>query len=98
MKSCTTVTWHSQSLRRNPPTASLFLFPLLPSAALKMASQMVQWVKNLPAMQEAQGSKPWDRKISWRRKMATHSSILGWKSPWTEDSDGLQSKGSQNRR
>ena len=54
MKSCTTVTWHSQSLRRNPPTASLFLIPLLPSAALKMASQMVQWVKNLPAMQEAQ--------------------------------------------
>ena len=47
---------------------------------------MVQWVKNLPAMQATQGSNPWDGKIPWRRKMATHSSILGWKSPWTEDS------------
>jgi len=27
--------------------------------------------------------------------MATHSSILAWRIPWTEESGGLQSKGSQ---
>ena len=35
--------------------------------------------------------------LSQRRKlMATHSSILAWKIPWTEESDGLQSMGSHN--
>ena len=29
------------------------------------------------------------------REMATHSSILVWESPWTEEPGGLQSKGSQ---
>ena len=29
------------------------------------------------------------------KEMATHSSILGWRIPWTEDPGGLQSKGSQ---
>ena len=28
----------------------------------------------------------------WEEKMATHSSILGWKIPWTEEPGGLQSK------
>ena len=28
--------------------------------------------------------------------MATHSSILAWKIPWTEESGGLQSLGSQS--
>ena len=31
-------------------------------------------------------------------EMATHSSILAWKIPWTEEPDGLQSMGSQNSR
>ena len=35
-------------------------------------------------------------KIPWRSKMATHSSILAWEIPWTEESGGLQSMGSQN--
>ena len=30
--------------------------------------------------------------------MATHSSILAWRIPWTEEPDGLQSKGSQRVR
>ena len=29
------------------------------------------------------------------KEMATHSSILAWESPWTEEPDGLQSMGSQ---
>ena len=38
---------------------------------------------------------PWIGKISWRRKWQTHSSILAWKIPWTEETGGLQSMGSQ---
>ena len=32
---------------------------------------------------------PWVGKIPWRRKWQTHSSILAWKIPWTEESGGL---------
>ena len=34
---------------------------------------------------------PWVRKIPLEKEMATHSSILAWKIPWTEDPGGLQS-------
>ena len=33
------------------------------------------------------------KRVHWRRKMATHSSILAWKIPWTEEPGGLQSIG-----
>ena len=39
----------------------------------------------------------WAGKIPWRRK-ATHSSVLVWKIPWTEEPGGLQSTGSQRFR
>ena len=55
---------------------------------------MAQMVKNLPAMQETQV-----RFLDWEdpleKEMATHSSILAWKNPWTEEPGGLQSMGSQ---
>ena len=41
---------------------------------------------------------PWVGKIPWRRKMATHSNILAWRIPWTEEPGRLQSKGSQRVR
>ena len=41
------------------------------------------------------GFNPWVGKIPWKRKMATHSSILTWKIPWTEETVRVQSKGSQ---
>ena len=44
------------------------------------ASLVAQLVKNLPAMQET-----WVRFLSQEKKMATHSSILAWESPWTEE-------------
>ena len=51
-------------------------------------------VKNLPAVQET-----WLRSLGWEdpleRGMATHSSILAWRIPWTEKPGGLQSMGSQ---
>ena len=55
---------------------------------------MAQTVKHLPAVQET-----WVRSLSWEdpleKKMATHSSILAWKIPWTEEPGRLQSIGSQ---
>ena len=35
------------------------------------------------------------REDSLEKEMATHSSILAWRIPWTEESGGLQSMGSQ---
>ena len=55
---------------------------------------MVQLVKNLPAMQETQvQSLGWEDPLE--KGMATHSSILAWRIPWTEEPGGLQSMGSQ---
>ena len=55
---------------------------------------MAQSVKNLPAGQEtwvqSQGQED-----PLEKEMATHSSILAWKIPWTEKPGGLQSMGSQ---
>jgi len=57
------------------------------------ASQVAQWVKNLPAMQETQDM--WIQSLGWEnpleKKTATHSSILAWRIPWTEEPGGLQS-------
>ena len=51
-------------------------------------------VKNLPAMQE---NRVWSlgQEDPLEKGMATHSSILPWRIPWTEEPDGLQSTGSQ---
>ena len=44
------------------------------------------------------GFHPWVGKILWKEEMATHSSILAWKIPWTEEPGRLQSIGSQRVR
>ena len=51
-------------------------------------------VKNLPAMQETRVRflGPED---PLEKEMATHSAILAWEIPWTEESDRLQSVGLQ---
>ena len=55
---------------------------------------MAQTVKNLPAMRET-----WVRSLSWEDPLekgtATHSSILAWITPWTEEPGGPLSMGSQ---
>ena len=51
---------------------------------------MAQMVKNLPAMQETQLGSP-GRKDSLEKGMATHTSILAWRIPWTEEPGGLYS-------
>ena len=61
------------------------------------ASLVAQTVKRLPAM--------WETRVQslgegdpLEKAVATHSSILAWKIPWTEEPDGLQSMGSQRVR
>ena len=55
---------------------------------------MAQRVKNLPSMQETQvQSLGWEDSLE--KEMATHSSILAWRIPWTEEPGGLQSMGLQ---
>ena len=54
-------------------------------------------VKNLPAMWKTRvQSLGWEDPLE--EGMATHSSILAWEIPWTEEPDGLQSMGSQRVR
>ena len=53
---------------------------------------MAQTVERLPAMRETQAqSLGWEDPLE--KEMATHSSILAWKIPWSEESDRLQSMG-----
>ena len=53
-----------------------------------------QLVKNLPAVWE-----PWVQSLGWedplKKGMATHSSTLAWRIPWTEETGKLQSMGLQ---
>ena len=51
-------------------------------------------VKNLPAMQGTQ-VRSLGQEDLLEEGMATHSSILAWRIPWTEESGRLQSMGSQ---
>ena len=53
-----------------------------------MAELVTQTIKNLPAMWET-----WVRSLGQEdpleKEMATHSSILAWRTPWTEEPGGL---------
>ena len=61
------------------------------------ASLMAQTVKNLPAMQETQvRSLHWEDPLE--KEMATHSNILAWRTPWTEEPGKLESMGLQRVR
>ena len=61
------------------------------------ASLVAQMVKNLPAMWEIWvGSLGQEDPLE--KGMATHSSILAWRIPWTEEPGGLRSMGLQKVR
>ena len=72
--------------------SQIFLFSVFMSWV--WASLVAQMVKNLPAMQETQ-VQSLDQEDPLEKGMATHSSILAWEIPWTEEPGGLQSMGSQ---
>ena len=55
-----------------------------------LASAVAQMVKNLPAMQETQ-VRSLGQEDPLEKGMATRSSIIAWRIPWTEEPGGLQS-------
>ena len=80
--------YHTSSLALYFPLHMTISFPGL------WASLVAPMVKNLPAKQETRvRSLGWED--PWRREMATDSSILAWRIPWTEEPGRLQSRGSQ---
>ena len=78
--SCISLHWQEDSLPLN--------------TSVIWASLLAQVVKNLPAVQE---TWVWSlsQKDPLQKGMATYSSILAWRIPWTEEPGGLQSIGSQ---
>ena len=70
----------------------LFISPSL-QLAIRVCAVVAQLVKNPPAMRES-----WVPSLGWKdpleEGMATHSSILARRIPWTEEPGRLQSKGS----
>ena len=65
--------------------------------AYSLASLVAQRLKRLPLMWET-----WVRSLgqedTLEKEMATHSRILAWRIPWTEEPGGLQSMGLQRVR
>ena len=57
-------------------------------------SLVAQRLKCLPTMQET-WVRALGREVPLEKEMATHSSTLAWRIPWTEDPGRLQSMGSQ---
>ena len=85
----------SSVLLERPPTDFLPLFNfqiLYRKKEERKESEVVQ--SCLPAMRET-----WVRSLGWEdpleKEMATHSSILAWRIPWTEEPGSLQSTGLQ---
>ena len=72
------------------------LFKICPAWNIVWQLKIAQTVKNLPAVQET-GVQSLDGEDPLEKGMATHSSILAWKSPWTAEPGGLRSVGSQSR-
>ena len=66
-------------------------------SCLKWASLLAQLVKNPPVMQETQ-VRSLGQEDPPEQEMATHSRVLAWRIPWTEEPGGLQSVGSKRVR
>ena len=88
---CVQSTWWSRTLRNKSLTQPFNLVPPLPQASLG-----AQVVKNLLAMQE---TLVWSlgREDPLQKRMATHSSVLAWKIPWTEELGGYSPWGRRVR-
>ena len=63
--------------------------------SVRRASLAAQMLKNLPAMQKT-WVPPLGREDPLEKGMASPSSILAWRIPWTEEPGGLQSMGSHD--
>ena len=83
------------------PKLQVYFYPPAKSNIIVLpclgASQVAQTVKNQPASAGDTGSTL-DCEDPLEKEMATHSSILAWEIPWTEEPGGLKSMGSQRVR
>ena len=78
----------------NPPRPNTHTHEILLSYNMNEGFPVAQTVKNLPAMQETQvQSLGWEDPLE--NELATHSSILDWRIPWTKEPGRLQSTGLQ---
>ena len=104
-KNLTQWTWSKDS--RGPPQTAFWPPNICVTAPLfepywvqKQASQVAYWVKNLTAVQKTQES--WVQSPGQgdhlEEGMETHSSVLAWRIPWTEEPGSLQSIGLQRVR
>ena len=73
--------------------ASLFVFIFFPTSSWLA----IKWLRSLPAMQKTQVQSV-GQEDPLEKGMATHSSILAWEIPWTEELGGLQFMGLQRGR
>ena len=69
--------WLKLTIQKTKPLKWKFLI-------VQGASLVAQMVKNLPAMRETQVQSP-GQEDPLEKEMATHSSILAWRIPWTEE-------------
>ena len=76
-----------------PRTHIYNITKIIKNYKISRTSLVAQTVKHLPIMQET-----WVQSLCWEdpleKEMATHSSTLAWKIPWTEECGRLQSMGS----
>ena len=74
---------------------TLIIYPKIRELTRGFSSLVAQMVKNLSAMPETQ-VRSLDSEDPLAKGIATHSSILAWRIPWTDEPGGLQSMGSQS--
>ena len=82
------------ALETSETKANVPTFALYGSLRKKRAPLVAQRVKHLPVMWKTQ-VRYLGREDPLEKEMATHSSILAWRIPWTEEPGRLQSMGSQ---
>ena len=81
----------------SPLYTNVFESNVFTSSPLIGAFLVAQWYRTCLPMQEMQALSL-GREDLLEKERATHSSILAWEIPWTEESGGLQSMGSQRSR
>ena len=86
--------WANHVSHSSSPSPGLTSIPSYVRNQLVLFPLVAQRVKNLPSMWET-----WVQYLGWEdpleKRMSTHSNILAWRIPWTEEAEGLQSMGSQ---
>ena len=91
---CSAATWEASGNLAGQTSAWSHSQNRVPFSSSLSESLVTQMVKNLPAMQETQ-VQSLGQEDPLEKKMATHSSILAQRIPWTEEPGRLQTMGSQ---